>query len=87
MQKRLKWNIFNIHKTVIFVSINFITKLDMATQEKRSIATYTKREKSSKQTSVTKHVTSSKAEAAKFLKRAGIITERGVISDQYKRSE
>lgn len=59
----------------------------MATQEKRSIASYTRRERKSKQISATKHIISSKAEAANFLKRAGIITERGMISDQYKRSK
>lgn len=52
--------------------------------DKRNIGSYSPEERNRKQTGVAKRVTSSKAEAVKFLKSAGILDKNGAVAKVYK---
>ena len=52
---------------------------------KRSIATLSPTERAVRQSTISKRVTSSKEEATKFLKKAGIITNAGNVSPHYRK--
>ncbi|WP_163214670.1 hypothetical protein [Bacteroides sp. 519] len=56
----------------------------MTDNNKRSIATYSSEKRIEKQKSTAARVTSSKAAATVFLKKAGILNRKGNIKDIYK---
>ncbi len=57
----------------------------MATNsEKRSIATFSNKEKQTSRDKAMKYAVSSKAAAGKFLKSAGILNKNGVVSERYR---
>lgn len=54
------------------------------TTQKRSIGTFSNKEKQDSRSKAMKTAISSKAEAGKFLKNAGILTSRGAVSERYR---